>query len=332
MSAVTVPGTSLRVDRLESTRLAWAFGISLALHLLCYGGYEAGKQFGVWQQLHWPAWLQKVNLLGWIAPPPRPAPARDQEVPMLFVDVNPHAATAEAPKNAKYYSSKNSQAANPDADQNADVPKITGQQTEVAKAEDVPRANFDKLQPAFPQANREQPPEQAKPLSPTPPGDLAMAKPEMMLRPDTGTAERSRPRTVKEAMMRQNRNQLAGQQMKQEGGVTRLRLDPGFDVKATPFGVYDAAFIEAVESRWFALLDQISYDNYRHGKVELQFCLNYDGRITDMQVVGSSVGEMLGLLCQKAVLDPAPYDKWPQEMRLMVDKDYREIRFTFYYN
>jgi hypothetical protein len=331
MNAVRAQESSLRLDRLESTRLAWAFGISLALHLVCYGGYEAGQKLGVWQTLHWPAWLQKAKILALFPQQPKPPPTREQEAPLMFVDVNPQVATAEAPKNAKYYSNKNSQAANPDADQDTDVPKITGTQTEIVKAEDVERSPFDRLQPAFPRAEREQPPEQAKPKSPTP-GDLAMAKPDVTLRPDSGTAEQPRPRTIKEAMMRQNRTQLAGQKMKQEGGVSRLRLDPGFDVKATPFGVYDAAFIEAVESRWFALLDQISFDSYRHGKVELEFHLNYDGRITDMKVVQTTVGEMLGLLCQKAVLDPAPYDKWPQEMRLMMDKDYREIRFTFYYN
>ena len=110
------------------------------------------------------------------------------------------------------------------------------------------------------------------------------------------------------------------------------RLDTGLDAKATPFGVYDAAFISAVESRWFALLDNMSYDGYRRGRVVLQFRLNSNGYITEMKVVENNVGETLGLLCQKAVQDPSPFDKWPKEMRLLVDKDYREIQFAFYYN
>jgi hypothetical protein len=332
MSAGAVQETSLRLARLESTRLAWAFGISLALHLFCYGSYELGKRYGIWQTLHWPDWMQKARILALIAPQPKTPLPREQEAPLMFVDVNPHAAATEPPKNAKYYSDKNSQAANPDADRDTGNPKITGSQTDIVKAEDVPRSEFDRLRPAFPQAEREQQAEQPKPKSPKPVGDLAMAKPDVTLRQDSGTAERSRPRTIKEALMRQNRNQLVGQKMKLDGGVSRLRLDPGFDVRATPFGVYDAAFIEAVESRWFALLDQISYDSYRHGKVMLEFHLNYDGQITDMKVVEENVGTMLSLMCEKAVRDPAPYDRWPREMRLMVDKDYREIRFTFYYN
>ncbi len=93
-----------------------------------------------------------------------------------------------------------------------------------------------------------------------------------------------------------------------------------------------AAFIETVQQRWYDLLDNSRYDGYRQGKVVLQFHLNYDGRITEMKVVENNVGEMLGLLCQKAVLDPSPFEKWPHEMRLMVDRDYRELTFTFYYN
>lgn len=258
--------------------------------------------------------------------------ARPREAPLMFVDVNPETAAKEAPKDAKYYSNRNQKAANPEADKDSGAPKITGKQTEVAKAEDVKRSPFDQLHPVFPTAAKNQREEQARPSSPQPKGDLVMAQPETRLRPDHGTAEQSRPRTIKEAMMRLHRNQLMGEKMKQEGGVSRLRLDPGFDVKATPFGAYDAAFIEAVQSRWYDLLDSMNYDGYRRGKVQLEFHLNYDGRITDMKVMQNSAGEVLGLLCEKAVLDPAPFGKWPREMRLMVDKDYRDITFTFFYN
>ena len=80
------------------------------------------------------------------------------------------------------------------------------------------------------------------------------------------------------------------------------------------------------------MLDNLSYDGYRHGRVVLQFRLRYDGEITDMKVLEDTVGLNLSLLCQKAVLDPKPYDRWPRDMRLLVDKDYREIQFAFYYN
>jgi hypothetical protein len=320
---------SLRPDQLEISRLLWAIGISIAFHLICYGGYELGKKFNVWQAVHLPSWLEKTKMLAALQPEQKRA---QQEVPLMFVDVNPQLATPEPPKDAKFYSNKNAEAANPDADRDADIPKISGKQTDIVKAEDVDRSKFDKLQPSFPRAEKPEEPEHTKPKTPQPQGDLAMAKPEVNLRDDTGTAEQPRPRTIKEALQRQNRNQLAGQKMKQEGGTKRRLEFTSLDAKATPFGDYDAAFIEAVESRWFSLLDNMSYDGYRRGRVVLKFRLNYDGRITDMQVVDSNVGETLGLLCQKAVLDPAPFDKWPRELRLMVEKDYREIQFAFYYN
>jgi hypothetical protein len=111
----------------------------------------------------------------------------------------------------------------------------------------------------------------------------------------------------------------------------RLQMT-SLDAKGTLFGQYDEDLIEAVQSRWYDLLRNVSFDGYRRGLVRVEFHLYYDGRVTDMKVLDNSVGEMLGLLCQKAVLDPAPFEKWPREMRLMVDKDYRQLRFTFYYN
>jgi hypothetical protein len=323
---------SLRPDSLFLQRLLWAVGISLAFHALCFGGYELGKKFNVWNAFHLPAWVQKSRLLMSVLEEQKKQQEQQREIPLVFVDVNPQLATPEPPKDAKFYSNKNSQAANPDADKEADDPKITGKQTDIIKAEDVDRSKFDRLQPNFQKAPQEQQPEQARPRTPQPVGDLAMAKPETELRKDTGTADQARPRTIKEAMMRQNRNQRAGEKIKQDGGVKRRLEFTSLDAKATPFGNYDAAFIEAVESRWFSLLDAMSYDGYRRGRVVVKFHLNYDGRITDMEIVENSVGDTLGLLCQKAVMDPAPFDKWPMDLRRLVAKDYREIQFAFYYN
>jgi len=52
---------SLRLDRLETTRLAGALALSIALHLLGWGTYSIGKRFHVWDRLHWPAWVQTVT-------------------------------------------------------------------------------------------------------------------------------------------------------------------------------------------------------------------------------------------------------------------------------
>jgi hypothetical protein len=98
-----------------------------------------------------------------------------------------------------------------------------------------------------------------------------------------------------------------------------------------PYGVYDATFAEAVIKRWYDFLDSGRFPA-RDGVVELKFYLHSDGRITDMEVIKNTVGELLGYACERAVKDPAPYAVWPEEMRLKVGKDYREMKFTFHYN
>jgi len=118
--------------------------------------------------------------------------------------------------------------------------------------------------------------------------------------------------------------------MKQDGG-TKQRGKLTLDVAATPFGSYDAALVAAVQQRWYDLLDTTRFAQ-RSGKVVLEFRLHYNGRITDMKVDGNEVGEMLGLLCQRAVLDPSPFPQWPSDMRRAVEKTYRDVMFTFYYN
>jgi outer membrane biosynthesis protein TonB len=174
-----------------------------------------------------------------------------------------------------------------------------------------------------------EPAEEARPKPVSSPGDLTLEKPDLNPRPDQGEAERTRPRTIREAMAR---NRLTGQKMKQDGGARKERLEASFDTKASAFGDYDRAFIDAVSERWYDLLDNMSYDGYRRGTVVLQFHLNYDGRITEMKVLENTVTGTLSLLCEKAVSDPSPFDKWSRDMRLMVGKDFREIKFTFYYN
>lgn len=322
------PEISLRLGHLESSRLAWAFALSVAVHLLAWGTYEIGNKFHVWEKIHVPAWVKAITRSLPKAAKKEQTPM-DREPPLVFINVNPQQATTEPPKNAKYYSSHNSQAANPDANKDTDTAKITGTQTQVPKTEDVPREKFEKLQPSPPAAQNQS---EARPKPMLSPGDLTMAKPDLNPRTDNGDAERPRPRTIKEALARRQMDRVPGQKMKQAGGVPRRAELAMVDAKGTSFGAYDRAFIEAVSQRWYDLLDNIKYDGYQAGKVVLQFHLNYDGRITDMKVAESTVGEMLGLLCQKAVLDPAPFEKWPREMRLMVGSDSRPIQFTFYYN
>jgi outer membrane biosynthesis protein TonB len=245
---------------------------------------------------------------------PAPVP-QNNEAQLTFVEVAQPA--TEAPQNTKYYSSQNSRAAGPTKG-NKDVPQLNGKQIEVVKTENVPRPDFNKLQPS--------PPAPQQKLQPaTRPGDLTLGKPE-----NSRQQEQPRPRTVSKALAQQA-HQLPGQQMKQEGGTRRAALMSSLDVKATPFGDYDSKFIEAVTQRWYDLLDSRQFAMDRSGKVTLRFHLNYDGSIVDMKVLENTVGDVLDYVCQKAVTDPAPFAPWPADMRRIIGENYREITFTFYY-
>jgi outer membrane biosynthesis protein TonB len=326
---------SLRPEQAEVSRLAWAFALSLAFHLAVYGSYYTGNKFHLWQHLHWPTWLQPPKVIAeLLKKKENPPPLARPDIPLMFVNVSPAQASAEPPKDAKYYSDKNSRAANPEAEKATEIPKIAGTQTEVPKTEDVPREKFTPLQPARPAQPAQEAQPEIKPKPAYTPGDLTMAKPSPMPRPTEGEAQEAkpeRPRTIKEALARLQDSRLPGQKMKQEGGVSRRQELASLDTKATPFGAYDAALVEAVSQRWFTLLDEREYASDSRGKVVLQFRLHYDGRVTDVNVAESTVGEMLGLLCQKAVLDPAPFGTWPSDMRRMLGNT-RNIQFTFYYN
>lgn len=325
MTAHRATATSLRLERLDSTRLVRALALSVAVHLLCWGGYTLGTKYEIWDKLTLPAWVTKLTPALFKKPQPA-TPPQESEPPLIFVNVNPDTATPEPPKNAIYYSSLNSKAANPEPERDTEKPKLTGQQEFVPETETVQRNNFDKLQPALP-AQEPQPEERPKPAEA--PGDLAMAKPELKPVTDTGSAERERPRRL--SQVKQPASRLPSQMMKQDSGV-RANLDsPSLDTKSTVTGMYDALFIQSVKQRWLDLLDSRDQAAAPRGHVRLQFKLHYDGRITDMNVIEHTVTETLSLICQKAVLDPAPFDKWTREMRMLIGKEFREIKFTFYY-
>jgi len=105
---------------------------------------------------------------------------------------------------------------------------------------------------------------------------------------------------------------------------------PGARDSHSPAEEIDAALVEAISQRWFTLLDERDYASDSRGKVVLQFALHYDGRVSDMNMAENTTGEVLGLICQKAVLDPAPFAAWPSDMRRILG-DVRHIQFTFYY-
>ncbi len=122
--------------------------------------------------------------------------------------------------------------------------------------------------------------------------DLHDAASEGQLDATTGDSQskpQSRPRTVNEAKARKG-IPLTGEKLRQEGGVANRGNRISLDVKASPFGDYDRAFIAAVEQCWYDLLDQ--HNGMRNiGKVTVDFQMTPDGRITDLKVTETGVLE-----------------------------------------
>lgn len=350
MACARDDSSSLRFGRRESERVIAAGLVSLLVHLVIISGFYTGQKLGWWQKWQLPVWLQPAA-----RKPPGLAPVARESEPNLFVDVS-HA-DADAPVKPKYYSNKNSRAANPDT-ADAKVPNINGRQTDMPKTEDVstpapyssppptpeakPKAapkpdatpQLTKLQPSLSPPSPKALAQSDTPEAPQTPGETDLPKPKTdhpapQPAPASAPAEPSRPRTLKQARAQQR--QIPGQQMHEAGGVGRHQLWSSLDAKATPFGDYDAAIIEAVSQRWYDLLDNHRYAQDRSGKVMLRFKLKPDGSIIEMQTLENTVGQMLGYLCQEAIEEAAPFAKWPPDLSRMIGANYRDVTFTFYY-
>jgi hypothetical protein len=372
---------------LASRTLAWAAVVSLLVHLALYGGYRLLKTW------HW-AGYEKVMaaitpkpsaapalLMQWLIPTPKPpaptlAPRLEprelasllpQPPPQVFVPVDPLAATAEEPPNARYYSDKNSRAANPEIKKESDQPNLDGQQTRIPRTADTeptrlqpqpqqnPQPRPPDRQPAekAPEADTARPaqpatappaPEPRPPAERQSPGNLAFARPSEAIQPATPprtpaepgperpASPPARPRTLVEAKSRMQDNSIAGRKMKQEGGVKNRLAISALDAKATPFGAYDAMIVAAVQQRWYDLLERSRFSGDRRGVVVVDFQLHASGRVSGVELVESTVGDFLASLCQMAITDPAPYAKWPPEMQRLFAGGVRKVRFTFYYD
>jgi hypothetical protein len=311
------PG-NLRAFAMRNPLVA-ALAISLVIHTSLFGVWRLGKSLGWWeQQATWLLKLTKKKPLKISAKQlaQMQAQQKAREIPLTFVEVDPVVAVTEPPKDAKFYGAHSAKAANPEVKME-EQPKVDGNQTQIVKAETTPRLNPQPLQPSLPEPEPEA--DSPKPKS-EPIGDLALARP-------APEPAKERPRKLTEARERKG---LVGEKIKQDGGA-KQRGRVSFDVKATPFGAYDAAFIAAVEARWHQLLDTHNYLQ-RSGKVVVEFRLTHDGRIMEMRVAENEVGDVLSLLCQSAIRDPSPYAPWPADMRRAIGGNYRDVTFTFYYN
>jgi hypothetical protein len=289
-----------------------ALAISLFAHLLLFSGYELSREIPSLRRLLWEAAHQQPVVQN-----------QKREEPLEFVTVQTPA--TEAPQHAKYLSNKNTVAADDSQNHVSENPQLNGHQADAPQTVDIIHPRFTKSQTDSEQQqqanNAQASTASAKPAANS--GDLTLGK------PDQPQQDQPRPRTLKEAYADLARR-LPSMTMKQEGGAARHARVPAFDVKITGFGDYDERFVEAVSQNWFNLLDSQKFSLDRTGKVVLLFRLNYDGSISQMRFAENGVGDLLGYVCEKAILDGAPYEPWTEDMRMKLG-DNRDVQFTFDY-
>jgi len=342
--------------------LLFALGISLAVHVVLFAfavtvlGVALLRDPDLLRQIaQSPEKIIELTAQRFETTPPRPdqvQPEPEKQMPMLFIEVDPTQNVTDEPKKAKYYAAQNTLAANPDTRLETEQPKIDGKQTQIIRAFEAPRAQPkpQALQPSpQPQARVQSQPEQKaqnannpneqkqsqKDQSKQERGDLDMLRPPPSLLQQQTAQEsqpKQRPKTLAEARMRENDSRPPGERMKQEGGTKRFSDVASLEAIGTPLGNYDALIIEAIRSKWYALLDETKHAGDRKGHVVVVFRLYSNGTVRNVRTDDQDVGELLSYLCQSAVLTPAPYAKWPADVRAAVGKDYRDVKFTFFYN
>jgi hypothetical protein len=315
-----------------------------------------------------PSWIKPVMAAVMPQQPPPRAfplkqPAQPEEIPLQFVEVDPSQATDQPVPDTKYMSTANTLAANPNPTKETGIPRIDGKREDSMKTFDTPTIakaveavqaappppktmELAKIAPAprpatpkpltKPEPKTDPRPVSAKPATDKGETELATATP---VQPQTAeqedaaaeaTEQRHKPlKNVREAMAA--KGLIIGDRMKQDGGVQRAALDSSLNAKASPFGDYNYRMVQAVQSRWYELLDNQKFAFERSGRVVVKFMLNSDGTATQVKTEKSEVGETYSLLCTLAIDQAQSFGPWPSELKRLMGRDSIEVTFTFSY-
>jgi len=339
---------------------------SLLLHVLAFLGWQNRAVLG-----HFPLFRPLARVFASAPARPQPAPVMSTltflqepapqraEDRRQFIETDASQVTGEEPKHAQFYSAQSTVAANPNnpSDKTSDTPYLDGKETRLTSTENVvPGPAASAARPITPPAPPQSPPVPAKvatPKSAEPAAELAetglkVDKPKQIALldkpavPTESIAPSPTPLVSPTATPRapvmapaalsgtgSSREIAARKSHLVAAGVSRIGVS-AFNVAGSPFGDYDRALIHAVQSRWYALIEQNGL--YEHtGTVVLHFQLLADGTVHDLTTKDNSAGMNLGLFCEKAIVESAPFAPLPESLQRLIGGDTREIVFTFYY-
>jgi len=313
-------------SQLYPASIVRAFAVSLALHLAVIGGGELTQRFRSWK--HGP-WNQRLKLAeqkhAEIPPATRrnPLTTDSRDATLVLVDIDPIPVPTEASKATKPAQTRNTEPKPVD---------LVATQTKLA-----PTVSAVQSQSITP------PPPNSETTDPSSQGDLSLVDPrseKLQAKPiiATNAAQASKPATPDDQRPQGISSAAAG--AVKPVGVSEKPAPPtvlpprptlAIDVKAGPFSAYDTALVAAVQKRWYELLDERKSAREGKGRVVVEFRLKYDGHITDLKVTYREVDDILSLICQRAVTDPAPFAAWSRELRRIAGANSRSVRFTFVY-
>jgi outer membrane biosynthesis protein TonB len=319
-----------------SKRITIAFVASLGIHFI------------VWVEV--PAVMAMLNVITGRVPPKPPMVKNEVPVlkliepkrpprPTTFVETDASQESQEKPKESKFYSDRSSLAANPKADQTStdNTPKLEGKQDKVPSTANVPLPQLAKSETPKPEEVPKPEPEKPPAPKPNPSAtgpakkDLAMLTKDALPKPEPPKPAKPKtdPGEAKLNIPPQERI-IPEQESKMKGGAARDGVK-AFDVTGVIYGEYDRRLIAAIKTRWIALIEQHTIPGERSGQVAVRFHLNVDGTVSELSIAESTAGDMLALYCQKAITDSAPYGPWPDDLKDMVKRNYREWQIVFYY-
>ncbi|MEI6083082.1 MAG: hypothetical protein WCS70_02145 [Verrucomicrobiota bacterium] len=277
-----------------------------------------------------------------IEAPPEQKPKENR----AFIETDDTQATGAEPKDARFYSDRSTTAANlkNPTDKVGDTPFLEGKETRMMATDNVvPSSGAPPPRPAAPPVAPPRPVAPPAPKPEPPPKKLAeegfkvieekkvalLEKPVAPVLPPTPAAPPVEPMPPASPGAGSSREIATLKSNLRATGVSRIGV-AAFNVAGSPFGAYDKALIRAVQSRWYALIEKNGLYE-RAGQVTLKFNLAADGSVTKLAISENTAGEILGLFCEKAIVDSAPFTPLPDMLRNLIGDDAREVSFTFYY-
>ena len=102
------------------------------------------------------------------------------------------------------------------------------------------------------------------------------------------------------------------------------------DAKFSNYGDYSQRMMEAIQSSWWALIDRARFESVSRGSVVVRFNLRRDGSVVDAEILRSDVPSVMAFACKDAVMAPAPFDHWREDMVALFGNE-QTVTITFHY-